>query len=222
MPINSLDKFKAEVRSKGLARPNRFEVNILLPSGLANTSLSNEGARLVSLFCESASLPTQTLSVKQQRILGPAYQRPVGIDYGGEGIPMTFIVDQQMEVKSFFDNWISKVINPNEYYVNYESDYAASIKIDQLNEKDEIMYSVELIDAFPRSVAMMELNNTSQNQIHKLNVTFAYRKWIAAKMSKGYVPIAKRGRGLFDLNLKSSVSDAQLRDRNYTGERKPL
>jgi hypothetical protein len=46
---------------------------------------------------------------------------------------------------------------------------------------------VELIEAFPRSVAMMELNNSTQNQVHKLNVTFAYRKWIAAKMSSGII-----------------------------------
>jgi hypothetical protein len=192
MAIHSLDKFKAEVRTRGLAKPNRFEVNILVPPSIASSelgpySLTSENSRLVSLFCESANLPTQTINVKQQRIIGPAYQRPVGTDYGGEGISMTFLVDQQMEVKAFFDSWMAKIVNPNQYYVSYQSEYAASIKIDQLDEKNNITYAVELIEAFPRSVAMMELNNSTQNQVHKLNVTFAYRKWIAAKMSSGII-----------------------------------
>ena len=168
----SLQEFKSEVNSRGLAKPNRFEISIYMPAAAGINS------RIVSLFCESTNLPQQTISVKQQRIYGPAYQRPFGIDYGGDGINMTFLLDREMKIKTFFDGWMNRIIHPTEYYAFYENTYVSIIHIDQLDEKDNITYSVKLENAFPRSLSMLELNNTAQNQVHKLNVTFAYRRWI--------------------------------------------
>ena len=99
----SLKNFQAQVRTGGLARPNRFEVLINLPPALIAQGYSTNDSKILSLFCESTNLPMQTIGVKTQRIQGPAYQRPVSVDYGGEGITMTFLIDQQMDIKGFFD-----------------------------------------------------------------------------------------------------------------------
>jgi hypothetical protein len=177
----SLKNFQAEVKSRGLAKPSRFEVALRLPSALINQGFTDKDNRLVSLFCESANLPTQTIGVKTQKIYGPGYQRPFSVDYGGEGIAMTFLLDQQMDVKGFFDAWISKIVDPIQYFVYYQNTYTSLIQINQLDEKHNTTYSVILEDAFPRSVALLELNNSAQNQVHKLNVTFAYRRWSAVQ-----------------------------------------
>jgi len=183
----SLQEFKSEVNSRGLAKPNRFEIAIHM--------LSVKGAqtRIVSLFCESVSLPQTTISVKQQRIYGPAYQRPFGVDYGGDGINMTFLLDREMNIKTFFDGWMDRIIHPTEYYAYYENTYASTIYIDQLDEKDNVTYSIKLENAFPRSLSMLELNNTAQNQVHKLNVSFAYRRWIpmAIKSNENKIDMQK-------------------------------
>lgn len=173
----SLKNFRSEVNRRGLAKPNRFEVIIQLPIALTSQKISASDTRLVSLMCEAASLPTQSIGVKTQRIYGPVYQRPYSVDYGGEGLSMTFLLDQQMDVKALFDAWISKIVDPMQYFVYYHNTYVSKIQINQLNEKDKTSYSVLLEDAFPRSVALLELNNTTQNQVHKLNVTFGYRRW---------------------------------------------
>jgi hypothetical protein len=166
----SLQEFKSEVNRRGLAKPNRFEIAIHLLAKGAET-------KLISMFCESASLPQTTINVKQQRIYGPAYQKPFGVDYGGDGINMTFLLDREMKIKTFFDRWMDRIIHPEEYYAYYEDTYTASIYVDQLDEKDNVTYSIKLENAFPRSLSMLELNNTAQNQVHKLNVSFAYRRW---------------------------------------------
>jgi hypothetical protein len=173
----SLKNFRTEVARRGLAKPNRFEVIIQLPVGLNSNNISSNDTRLLSLFCESAMLPTQTINVKQQRIYGPYYQRPISVEYGSEGIPMTFLIDQQMNIKALFDAWMTKIIDPMQYFVNYQNTYTSRITINQLDQKDKVTYSVVLEDAFPRSVALIELNNSTQNQVHKLNVTFTYRRW---------------------------------------------
>jgi hypothetical protein len=175
----SLKQFQAQVRARGVAKPNRFEVEIPVPPLFARRGNLLD-IRNVNLFCESTGLPGQVIGVKQQRIYGPAYQRPITTDFGGEGITMVFLIDQPMDIKAFFDTWLSIIIDPVTYNVHYQDDYAVNVTIKQLNEKDAVSYAVILQDCFPRSYNMLELNQGSTNSVHKLSVNFAYRKWIPA------------------------------------------
>ena len=177
MAIFSLRNFRTEVARRNLARPTRFEVMIPVPNAIADafTSKQNE---LVSLFCESTALPPQIVGVRQQRIYGPTYPRPFGVEYGGEGLPMSFYLDQQMDVKAFFDAWISKVVDPKQFFVYYPRDYTVDIMLYQLNERNEPTYAVTLESAFPRSVTLIELNHGTTNQVSRISVNFAFRKWV--------------------------------------------
>ena len=173
----SLRDFQTQVRSRGLAKQNRFEIEFPVPP-LFSRRGNFLDIRTVNMFCESTNLPAQVLGVKQQRIYGPAYQRPFSTDFGGEGITMTFLLDQPMDIKAFFDTWLSIIVDPVEYYVHYQEDYAVNLTIKQLNEKNDVTYAVTLQDCFPRSYNLLELNQGSTNSVHKLSVNFAYRKWI--------------------------------------------
>jgi hypothetical protein len=170
----NIRNFQSEIKNKGLARPSRFEIFILPPPSLSQFATSG---RFVSLMCEGASLPAMGISTKQFRVYGAPYQRPVSSDFGGDGINLSFYVDKDMEIKSFFDAWMFKVVNPNSFNVSYQADYVSQIKIMQLDEKENEKYSVYLEDAFPRAINLMDLSMTSTNQTHKLNVTFSYRRW---------------------------------------------
>lgn len=179
MAFFNLQNFKAIVLGEGLARTNRFEVFIQPPRILAPESVSilQENQR-VSLLCEQASFPQLNINTKQYRIYGPAYPRPVTSEYGGEGLPMTFHVDRNMLTKRFFDAWITSVVSDTNYNVSYKENYVSdSVEIAQLDEAENITYQIRLIDAFPRSMNIMELNNSAQSQTHRLTVLFAYRKW---------------------------------------------
>jgi len=129
------------------------------------------------LYCEMASLPPVNISTKSFKIFGPTYQRPFSAEYGGEGIALTFHVDRDMQVKKFFDEWTARVVDPDTGFVGFQEDYISTIRLRQLNEQDEVTYELELEEAFPRSVNLLELNNSAQNQTHRLNVLFAYRYW---------------------------------------------
>lgn len=169
----SLDNFRTEVLSgAGLARTNRFEVEILPPR-----ALGGDLGRLTSLYVEQANIPLLNIFSKAFKIFGPTYQRPVTSEYGGEGLSLTFHVDRDMQIRRFFEDWMHTVVDPVTFTVGYQADYASSILIKQLNEQNETTYAVELLEAFPRNLNIMELNNASSNQTHRLNVLFAYRYW---------------------------------------------
>lgn len=174
MSTFSLLEFQAEVLGNtGLARQNRFEVIIIPPPSIALLG------RKVSLFTEQTNLPLQTIIAKPFRIHNnPIEQRPLAVEYGGEGINFTFHLDSDMNVKRFFDQWCNLIVGKDDYLVNYSSEYLTDILIRQLNEQDMVTYEIKLIEAYPRNINMLPLDNNAVAQTHRLNVLFAYKKWI--------------------------------------------
>jgi hypothetical protein len=124
-------------------------------------------------------LPSHNIGVRQQRIYGPSYQRPTSVDYGGDGITLSFIIDGNMDVKGYFDAWMQLVIDPYSFHVNYSREYTSTMRITQLNQQDQGVYSAVFEDVFPKTLSMLDLNQGNQNSVQKLNVTFVYRRWYA-------------------------------------------
>jgi hypothetical protein len=172
----SLERFRSEVLDgAGLARNNRFEVIITPPRGLSDRGSESE---LASLYVEQASVPLLNIFAKPFKIFGPTYQRPITSEYGGEGMPITFHVDRDMRIRRFFEDWMHLIVDPVRFTVGYQENYISDIFIRQLDEQNNITNEIKLIEAFPRNINLMDLNNNSSNQTHRLNVLFAYRYWI--------------------------------------------
>ena len=169
----TLHEFRSHVLGgTSLARANRFEVLIIPPPALASYG------RFVSLFVEQASFPLLNIGVKPLKIHNtPQQQRPINIEYGGEGMLLNIHLDGQMFVKKFFDDWCHHVINPYDYTVSYQEDYVSTVIIRQLNELDQITYQVELREAFPRNFNPVQLDHNSLSQTSRLSVLFSYRHW---------------------------------------------
>lgn len=173
----SIGDFRARVLGgRGLARQNRFEVEI--PSPIRMRSIYD---RTASLLVDETTFPSHTITTKPFKIFGPAYQRPVSVDYGGDNLTMRFLLDGDMNVKRFFDNWLDIIVSPEDYTVGYQSDYVSSVKIKQLNEKSQVVYEVMLIEAFPRNINVLPISNSSKGEVHRLEVSFAYRYWTDTK-----------------------------------------
>lgn len=170
----NLNNFITKITKTGVAKTNRFEVQITVPVALKQFT---EEGRLVSLYCDISNLPGMSIITKGLRLFGPAYQRPVSSEFNGEAINMTFYLDRNMRVKAFFDAWMFQTVYPNSFNVNYAENYISEIKISQLDENDKATYSVYLVDAFPRAMSLVDLSAAATNQAGRLNMTFAYRKW---------------------------------------------
>lgn len=129
-------------------------------------------------------MPVLNIFTKSFKIFGPTYQRPITSEYGGEGLAFTFHVDRDMRVRRFFEDWMHAIINPYTFTVGYLKDYSTNVIIRQLDEQDNVTHEVELLEAFPRNMNLMDLNNASTNQTHRLNILFAYRYWRNTNINK--------------------------------------
>lgn len=169
----SLENFLSQVGSRGLAKPNRFEVSITTPPCVQDI----ETARTVSMFCDQAYLPMYRILTSRQQLFGTPSFHPVGLDVGGENASMQFYVDREMKVKRYFDSWVQGIIDPVTFTAKYRENYVTDILISQLDEQDDVMYCVKLIDAWPMNVNALTLDQTAANTVHKLTVSFVYKRW---------------------------------------------
>lgn len=169
----NVSNFLAEVSTKGLAKPCRFEVTINMPKCLSG----NAAGQQVSMMCDQAILPYSRVLTSRQQIFGPPSFHPVGVDYNGEGVSLQFYVDRDMNVKRFFDAWTDGIIDRKSFTAFYQENYLTTILVSQLDEADNITYQIKLIDAFPVGVQALMLDAQAINQVHRLSVNFNYRKW---------------------------------------------
>jgi hypothetical protein len=169
----SLNNFVSAVRTQNLARPTQFEVEIAQPGCIKKST----ALRTVSLFCKSASLPQTRINTSRLQIFGPPIYAPVGVDYGGDNITLAFYVDQQLDVKAFFDEWVDGVVNRRSGIHEYSAFYTTSMKIKQLDLQRRVVYAANFQDVFPVSVNPLMLDYNSTGQVHELSVTFNYRRW---------------------------------------------
>jgi hypothetical protein len=167
----SISEFQSSFK-KDVARPSKFLVDIPVPLTLLPYIKS---ARGLSMRCEQAQLPGRTFATAEQKIgSNPIEKFPYETTYND--IDLTFIVDDDMSQKVFFDAWMN-YINPTfNYNYRYKSDYASIITISQYDVMNEISYSCSLYDAFPISMNQLDLDWSSEGY-HKLSVTFAYTYW---------------------------------------------
>jgi len=166
----SISNFKSSFTGD-LARSNRFDVNIPVPISLLPYLKTS---RDLIYRCENANLPSKTFATTEQKIYGPIEKHPYLTTYND--IDLTFIVDDNMNQKVFFDAWLN-YINPSyNYNFRYKDDYSTTITINQYNVKNEVSYSINLYEAFPVSMNQLDLDWSSDGY-HKLIVTFAYTYW---------------------------------------------
>ena len=154
----------------GIAKSNIFKVT-LPPLG--------EGTRDYDLLCKAANIPGR-VAATTERTIGPVIT-DVGNGFTNTDVTLTFMVLNDYRIKHYFDRWQSLVVSQRKKYeLGYKEDYAKTIKIAALRpglpiidaaytrgsvdlnsstKFDEVVYSVELYQAFPKSVTGFELNN---------------------------------------------------------------
>jgi hypothetical protein len=167
----SVANFLSEVNNRGLARSDRFEVILTAPPCVKGDD------RLVSLFCDQASLPQTRIRTSQQQIFGPPSFHPQGAEYGGDSFSLQFFLDANMSIKQFFDKWVDGIVNRSTGEVYFQDNYLCQgLTVTQLNQENKPMYRVKFEDLFPTAVNPVQLDYGLAS-VNKLNVTFSYRRW---------------------------------------------
>ena len=169
-------------RSKdGIARPSRYEVVILPPTGsptnpFTSALTATDSARNVSLKCENISFPGRNIdTTPDTNIYGPTREIATGFSFAE--LSARFQCSSDLREKEFFENWQKASFNANTWAMQFYNDYIGEIQIYLLDEQNERRYGVKGWECFPKNIGEQTLNYGTINEQLKLNVTFSYRYW---------------------------------------------
>ena len=192
--MSSIERLKSLISKKGgLAKGNRFNViftppkqtllNFDLESIISSAISGNFSAknlinnpRDISMLCDSVSIPGKQISTIDYQAQKQAIKIPYGTLH--DDVSLTFLLTNDYYMKSMFDQWINNIVNTDTYGVAYKKDIVTDVIIQQLDEQDVPIYGVKLEGAFPVTMSEVALSNESTSQIQKLNVSFAYDKYV--------------------------------------------
>lgn len=189
----NVTNFLAEVREKGLAKPSRFEITIQNPSVISDPSWGQK----VSMFVDSGFFPLQRLLTSRQQLFGPPEFLPVGIDLGGDNFTLNIICDRNMEVKKYFDMWVNGIVDRQTGLASYRMVggspvYTSTIEVAQLDENNSVTYAVRLYDVYPVAVNPLAIDNNLKDTVHRLSVSFNYRRWVPMNISPAAAPVGSK------------------------------
>ena len=189
-----LNEILGEYRTnEGFSRPSRYEILLLPPTGVRGSAsnggdvtnifskvmgeaLGNGTVRSTSLRCEAISFPGRNLdTTPDTNIYGPTREIVDGYSYAP--INATFQCASDMREKTYFETWQRLAYTPQTWSMGYYHDYVGTVQIYQLDENNKRRYGVELVEAFPKTIAEQALSYDATNQINKVSITFSYRYW---------------------------------------------
>jgi len=165
--MDNIQQFVALISKKGgVAKKNRFRIEISIPSYSSSD---------ISLLCESISFPSKTIQSFDFSSYRNAIKIPTG--FTNEDVTAVFHLTNDYYIKDIFDKWLNTIVNTQDYFISYDSTFKTAIRIFQLDEKDQVVYGVQLLDAYPISMSAVELDNSVTNVTQKLTVDFTYNYW---------------------------------------------
>lgn len=179
MASTDLTEFLSTVKSKNLAKATHFRLDLDIPHGLFKDAPRGidllETTRTISLFCYFAQFPPSNIQVSEIQTYGTPFWQPsvklVDRMYIG------MYLDQDFEIKKFFDAWIDAIFDKNTAHLRFRDDYSTTLTLHQLDAQFEPVYSVKLNDVFPTYIEPVSVHYSDKNKISTLTAQLCYRTW---------------------------------------------
>ena len=170
--MSTLNDFIAQVKTIGMARTNRFSVILTPPQKLAR--LGNTGLQYLLLFCDQVQIPGLNLATIQNRTFGEFREVPYEKLYGD--IQMSFYVDNNMTVKSMFDDWMNLIQSPTSRSFEYYDNYTTSMQIEVEDTSNRLRHRTYIYEAYPKTISPIQMDYASKD-VMKLQVNMQYKYW---------------------------------------------
>lgn len=156
MSAKTLQQFTSELRKRNIARPALYHVSLGMPPKLVSNT-NQSALALTSMWCTSVATPDVTMLTNDNYVEN-GIRRKFAYDYDYNDLSLTFYIDQEYEIKKFFDDWM-KAIVPYQRRFNYPDDYTAdTLFLNILNQNDQDTFQYRFKRIYPKSITPIDLN----------------------------------------------------------------
>lgn len=162
-----LQDFISTIKASGLMRTARYSV--IFPT-FAPMNTNN----LIGMYCDQIQLPGYNMNTAATNTYGETREMPYGRLF--DPISVSFYVDNNMEVKKYFDDWLFKIQNPMDRTFSYYNSYISDLQINIEDLENKIRYSVMLYECYPKTIGAIQMDYASK-EIMKLPITLLYKYW---------------------------------------------
>lgn len=193
----SIEELKGRLTLKnGMAMSNQFMV--VLPN------MGGQDTRTLNVLCKSVTMPGKQIATIDRQI--GIFNEKIVNGFMVDDVSMTFHVLNDYGVKKYFDNWRKTMVDEKTGSVAYKNQYSKPVEIHQLRKPqarfgfdigpidinfdlfNASIYSVKLLDAFPVTIAPIELTNDPDGLV-EITVQFAYTNWEVQKDSRSLLDV---------------------------------
>lgn len=171
-----IDNFKSAISARsGLARTNLFKVFLPSAASLGLTDAQAEGSTTtLDLMCNATQLPGRQIATNERMIGMKSEKMPYG--YLTDDVTLSFYDNNKYSIRRYFSGWQESMVSSDRREIKYKNEYAKLVGIHQLNKQGELVYKVTLLEAFPTTVNVIDLNN-DQDGLVQCNVTLSFTDW---------------------------------------------
>ena len=170
-----IDDFKANLLGGG-ARANQFRVTITPPAGIA----IGLDVRRASFLARASNLPAQTLA----EIAIPFRGRQIyiaGDRSFDDAWTVTFMNDTDFMIRNAMELWMNGINDLAEGTgVQALAAYQTDLQVEQLDRDDTILKTYIFRNAWPTSLAAIELTSDQADAIEEFEVTWRYQHFEAS------------------------------------------
>jgi hypothetical protein len=168
----NITDFISQVKTQGLMRLANYSVVIGTPISLLQFGITH--LEKIQMFCDSISIPGSNIASAPNRSYGEVREAPYEKLYGT--ITLTFFVDNTMQTKQLFDNWINTIQNPVNRTFEFYNNYVTDILIHVENIQEESKYDIKIFECYPKVVSPIQMGY-GLTEVMKLEVEFNYKYW---------------------------------------------
>lgn len=171
----AIESLKSAISARnGLARNNLWRVDLPLSIVAGGDIFAENNKQHLNVMCSAAQLPGRQITTNERTIGVKTEKMPYG--FLKDDVSLTFYDNNDYSIRRYFETWQNRVLNQNTYEIKYKNEYSADVFISQLDHNNRFVYGVTLLEAFPTTLNLIELNN-EQNGLVEINVQLSYSNW---------------------------------------------
>jgi len=186
---------------------------------LVHIPLDNNGSQ-INILCRSTSLPERAVDVQTLYHLGRKYTVRAETNFSEE-YSISIIDDSTMQLRKMFDKWLNTVDDtstdkskPKIFIGGKDTPkltYQSPVEIWQLDQNGNKVYGYMLLNAFPKEVGTVELDDSNDSALSEFSVNFAYSEFvpitgpsISYTQDDKYYPDYNQSQSTYDKNYNAA------------------
>lgn len=197
-----ISRFVSELNKRGPARSNLFIVEFGEIRGKTkhttlgtvdpamNGSYSEKDVmnkemddkELLALFVQSVDIPGMKIEKHKQDSDRIAYDAPHEMTFSE--LSITFLCDQSMTQKHYFQEWMANIINPATHAHAFYNDYICNIVVKMFDTKGNLRNIIEFTECYPVDIGDVQLSYGASDKFVEFKVGFTYRLMFETQVTK--------------------------------------